>query len=161
MTNFTIKKYFTFLQENRTFQRFERCDQKKKAETPFSGISSLKMDTKPKKARKPRAPIDTPTAVPTITPRFELGDAPAWNKYLDENGYVVIKGVANEQEIKLGKELAWEYLETVCPGLSRTDPTTWSNHFPDPYGKGIISGDGCGHSKLLWHARGIEILLSH
>jgi len=109
-----------------------------------------KQNKAPAKEGKPAMPI----AVPTITPRFPLND-PAGLQYLEENGFVVISGVANQEEIQIGRDLAWQYLASTVPRLKRNEPTTWNDNFPDPFGKGIVSADGVGHSKFMWHARSI------
>jgi len=76
-------------------------------------------------------------------------------KYLDENGYVVFKNVASQDDLDKGYQLAWDFLETIAP-VDRNNPSTW-NHpkWPDPFGKGIVAGDGVGQSSFLWFCRGL------
>jgi hypothetical protein len=77
--------------------------------------------------------------------------------YLDDNGYVVIRGVASEEEISKGQDLAWRFIEKLCPDVKRGLPNSWnSSHWPDPYGNGIIPSDGVGQSEFLWFCRGIK-----
>jgi len=88
-------------------------------------------------------------------PRFEVSDIKGY-EYLEENGYVVFKGVANEEEIETGKRLAWDYLEELGVGIDRNNLQSWNtSSWPDPFGKGIITGDGVGQCALLWFARSI------
>jgi len=91
---------------------------------------------------------------PTIVPRFEVDDEAGY-KYLEDNGYAVFKSVANEEEIEKGKSLAWDFIEGLGTGIDRNDISTWNNQWPDPFGKGIIAGDGVGQSSFLWFVRAI------
>jgi len=69
---------------------------------------------------------------------------------------VVFKGVATAEEIEKGKGLAWDFLEGLGAGIDRNDIGSWNTPlWPDPFGKGIVAGDGVGQSEFLWHARGI------
>jgi len=93
--------------------------------------------------------------VPTVVPRFDLDDAEGL-KYLDENGYVVFKDIATPEELEKGKQLAWDFLESVTPGVKRGVPETYATaSWPDPFGKGIVCGDGAGQSTFQWFVRGI------
>ncbi|CAF2684236.1 unnamed protein product [Rotaria sp. Silwood2] len=48
--------------------------------------------------------------------------------YLNENGYVVISDVLNQEEIDENKKLLWKFLEDASNGQMRRDqPETWSN----------------------------------
>ena len=68
----------------------------------------------------------------TPTPRFSvLNDDTLDNgiTYLNEHGYAVIGDMLNQDEINLGKDLLWKFLEN-CPTngkIRRDDPNTWSN----------------------------------
>jgi len=68
---------------------------------------------------------------------------------------VVFKEVANEAEIELGKNLAWDFIEGLGVGISRHDEKTWNTNWPDPFSNGIVASDAVGHCKLLWMVRGI------
>eukprot|EP01090_Pellita_catalonica_P001962 TRINITY_DN11658_c0_g1_i1.p1 TRINITY_DN11658_c0_g1~~TRINITY_DN11658_c0_g1_i1.p1 ORF type:complete len:342 (+),score=40.34 TRINITY_DN11658_c0_g1_i1:31-1056(+) len=111
---------------------------------------------KPSYQKGKREPVGVPVAKPTIVPRFDVDDEAAY-KYLDENGYVVIKDVCTEDEIKTARGKAWDYIEGLGEGLiKRDDVKSWgSSRWPDPYGKGIVAGDGVGQSEFLWYCRGI------
>jgi len=100
--------------------------------------------------------VPAPNPVSVEVPRFSIDDKDAY-AYLEEFGYVVFKDVANKEEIEKGKELAWDYIESVTEGVSRHDLNTWyTNKWPDPYHKGIISGDSVGQSPFLWYCRGLD-----
>lgn len=106
------------------------------------------------KTRQSSLPDYVPTAEPTEVPRFDVDD-PKGYKYLEENGYVVFKEVATEEEIKKGRSLAWDFLEGLKTGIKREDPKTYDQGWPDPFGKGIVAGDGVGQSEFLWFCRGL------
>jgi len=46
-------------------------------------------------------------------------------KYLEEHGYVVIKEVANVQQIGEAKGKLWEFLEANNEGMKRSEPQNW------------------------------------
>jgi hypothetical protein len=67
------------------------------------------------------------------TQRFEVNDSEGY-KYLgksnsklhflvahfvEDNGFVVFKGAANDEEIKTGISLSWDYLERLLNGVDR------------------------------------------
>jgi hypothetical protein len=89
------------------------------------------------------------------TPRFDAGD-PAMPMYLDEHGYVVVKGVASADEVEVAKDLFWQYCE-ASSAMRRGQPETWEDEpdqerfLADPE-NGIISGAFC-HSEAAWFAR--------
>eukprot|EP01128_Nolandella_sp_AFSM9_P010366 TRINITY_DN7145_c0_g1_i1.p1 TRINITY_DN7145_c0_g1~~TRINITY_DN7145_c0_g1_i1.p1 ORF type:complete len:352 (-),score=40.65 TRINITY_DN7145_c0_g1_i1:16-1071(-) len=97
-----------------------------------------------------------PTPTPTVVPRYEVGD-PAGYRYLEENGYVVFANVATEAQQSHGIDLAWKFLEALPFGIDREDAKTWDTpSWPDPYRKGIVSGQGIGQSEFLWFCRGLS-----
>ncbi|CAF3912258.1 unnamed protein product, partial [Rotaria sp. Silwood1] len=70
--------------------------------------------------------IDYTTTSPrfSVTNEKELNDALV---YLNENGYVVIGDVMNQDEINANKELLWKFLENASNSVvKRDDPETWS-----------------------------------
>ena len=76
-----------------------------------------------------RFEIDYTTPVPSfsVTNNNTLDDAAA---YLNENGYVVISDIMNQDEIKANKDLLWNFLENVSNHtIQRHDPETWSNQW--------------------------------
>jgi len=97
-----------------------------------------------------------PKIIPTIAPRFDVNDEEGLN-YLEQNGYVVFKDIANQEELEKGRGLAWDFIEATAPGVKRDDKTTWNSpQWPNPFGNGIVCGDGVGHSAFLWYVRGLE-----
>jgi hypothetical protein len=71
--------------------------------------------------------------------------------YIEENGYVIIQGVLNEEEIAEGKKLFWNYIDGRETELDRRDLSTWKI-WPGDSQTGIISGE-INHSDFLWHVR--------
>jgi hypothetical protein len=111
--------------------------------------------------------FEPPRATPAEVSRFGMDDLTSAMKYLDDQGYVVIRGVANNDEIAHGIDLAWNFVEGLCRGgskyldLQRENPKTWDHPaWPDPYRKGIIASDGVGQSEFLWFCRGLKNVLS-
>jgi hypothetical protein len=76
-------------------------------------------------------------------------------RYLDENGYVVIKEVANHQEVAVGIDLLWDFIHNYPDStVARGEPDTWTTDswIADP-GKGLLNNYGMGQSNFLWHTR--------
>ena len=82
-------------------------------------------------------------------PRFEAGSTEALD-HLRREGYVVIKGILDADEVKTARKYLWSYLEGI-PGVSRHDPSTWVLGRPNHYG--IFWQHGAGHSRLAWFVR--------
>ena len=62
-----------------------------------------------------------PRPTPTIVPRFPMGALQDALAYLDEHGYVVISDVASSEEIEIGRDLAWRFIEGLqTQTLNRT-----------------------------------------
>lgn len=85
---------------------------------------------------------------------FSLEDTDAWKAYLDENGFVVIKQVADTNHILKATSLMWNFLESLGTGIKKDDPETWKNaNWPHALGTGIISQYGIGQSDFMWYCR--------
>lgn len=122
-------------------------------------------ETRGKKAERARrealwATLPTASQVPApdtkaATPRFAAED-PAMLAFLEEHGYVVVKGALSSLEVSKAKELLWEFLEQGNIGMQRTKPSTWGNESFCKFGSpnnGIVSGKQFGQSKLCWFVR--------
>jgi hypothetical protein len=94
----------------------------------------------------------------TPSPRFTYDD-PEMVKYLDEYGYVVVNLQTSTSTLNELKNKLWNYLEKNFIGWKRNCPETWKNDTvpniwsPD---KGIIFGNGIGHSDFLWSIRALS-----
>ena len=77
-------------------------------------------------------------------------------KYLQENGFIAIKNVLNNQEIAHFKSLLWQFLEK-CTKMKRDDVNTWDDeNFSDichNISKGISNDLGIGQSSFQWFIR--------
>lgn len=89
-----------------------------------------------------------------IAKTFERSDFVNWKDHLDTEGYVVIKNVLSEEEMKQGIELFWKDWNQVSPGFVRTDPTTWSiQTSPMMFAKGMAVFNGFGQCDFMWYLR--------
>ena len=89
--------------------------------------------------------VDTSVDVP----RFDPG--PEALAYMREQGYVVIRGVANASELAHARELLWAFLEGAGVGAVRDRPESWIRSAPNQYG--IVWEYGVGQSRLMWFLR--------
>lgn len=95
--------------------------------------------------------------IPEQVPRFPVDTQLEQGlQYLEDNGYVVFSGVANESELNHGMNLLWNFLEGLPGGIKRDQPETWkSKGWPDPFHSGIVPGQGMSHSEFQWFNRGL------
>ena len=69
------------------------------------------------------APASQPTLDASVCPPPQVESKEALT-FLEQNGYVVIKGVLAPDEIATAKDLCWKFLEHGF-GSRRGDVTTW------------------------------------
>jgi len=100
-------------------------------------------------------------------PRFNFSDEKertAGLAYLEENGYVVAKGVLNDKEVEKAKSLFWDFIEGIPNRYELSEKTkaewphrgkasTWSKKFPGNQGNGIINKQGAGQAPFAWFCR--------
>jgi len=55
------------------------------------------------------------------TYRFQLGDHETWLQHLRERGYVVVTAALSSAEVHEARELLWQDLTKVYPGLAQGD----------------------------------------
>jgi hypothetical protein len=79
-----------------------------------------------------------------------------WLTYLEENGYVVIKEVANKEEVEKSINLFWEHFEKHHPGVSRDKPETWVDWRVDM--RGIVCDGNLIQSEAAWFIRGLPLI---
>lgn len=87
-------------------------------------------------------------------PRFPPDDAVAFGAFLEENGFAVIRGALEEDEVTTAIGLFWDFLEEN--GMKRNDPTTWTNENFRKVGSlesGIVARGGIGQSEFQWFCR--------
>ena len=80
----------------------------------------------------------------THVPRFPLG-SPEAKSFLEKEGYVVIRDVLDENEVKTALDLLWKEIEARSDGVVRSDPKTWDKGWQT---------NGWGHDDFLWYVRG-------
>jgi len=91
--------------------------------------------------------------IPEAVERFEHDD-PALKDYLTTHGYVVVKGVMNQENISVAKTKLWEFLKESA-GMSYEDKSTWTNARFEDIGlpnNGIMC-TGIGQTDFMWYMR--------
>jgi len=81
--------------------------------------------------------------------RFELDEE--WEAYLNANGYVVIKSVADPQQVSTAIDLFWKHFETTR-GVNRNDISTWDWGVDR---RGIVTDGGVIQCAGAWYIRGL------
>ncbi len=76
-------------------------------------------------------------------------------QFLDENGYAVIKEVANAEDREKGISFLWDFIhEFPDSTVQRGMPETWNNdEWLASTKNGIMNAFGMGQSNFLWHTR--------
>lgn len=128
---------------------------------PRADMSYLDADSKGEEDLLDTAPCE----------RFDIRDdsgREALLAHLDEHGFAVVAGVADEADVATAKDHLWDFLETETASAlenggvqsigawRRGQPHTWSDAGFGRVGtqhNGIISAKGIGQSQLLWHCR--------
>mmetsp|Transcript_117839 Transcript_117839/g.293895 ORF Transcript_117839/g.293895 Transcript_117839/m.293895 type:complete len:327 (-) Transcript_117839:109-1089(-) len=57
---------------------------------------------------------------------FDLADEENWLEQLKAHGFVVIRGVANADKVRVAKDLLWEAIRERFGHTVRDDPVTWN-----------------------------------
>jgi len=73
-------------------------------------------------------------------------------QYLDDNGYVVIKSVANPEQVATAIDLFWNHFEKTYD-VVRNDLSTWERWGVDR--RGIMTSGGVIQSQGAWYIRGL------
>lgn len=87
-------------------------------------------------------------------PRFSV-DNPEAYKYLEENGYVVIREVLSSEQISIAKDMCWEWIEAITGSeVRRNDVQSWGEKaWPADKDNGIIRDPSIGQADWLWYIR--------
>ena len=95
-------------------------------------------------------------------PRFDLRDPADRERgmaYLALEGYVVWFGVVPREQVAAHLGRLWDYIEAACAGVSRADPTTWTNsRWPSVLAMFIFRFHGIGQSDFMWHIRTLPLV---
>lgn len=85
---------------------------------------------------------------------FEMDDEINWKKYLDNEGYVVLKNILNHDEIFTYMKTFIQEWKFVSPRFDFSDKSTWINdNCPMIWNKGMIYSNGFGQSEFQWSLR--------
>lgn len=92
----------------------------------------------------------------SVSARFAWDD-PKMLEHLDSEGYVVVKQVADKEELDRAEELLWHFMSDNA-GWKRRDPTTWTDASltkcsANGLANGIVNKCGAGQSDLSWLVR--------
>ena len=109
-----------------------------------------------------RGILSPPVAIDA--PQFDpVTDAADMYAHLREKGFAVVRQVASDDDIRVGKRLLWEYLEGFSATIAedaadqvrRDDADTWwcTRTWAPNTKDGIIYGRGIGQSDFMWHLR--------
>jgi len=80
-----------------------------------------------------------------------------WLNHLREHGYVVVKGVVSQEEVKTAKNLFWDWLESLGAGVNRNDISTWNdNNWPGSTVPGFCNTFGGSHCDAAWYLRSLN-----
>ena len=87
-------------------------------------------------------------------PTFEIDDSTNWQKYLEEEGYVVIKDILSTEENNTVFNLFDNDINSVSSAFDISDSSTWKiENTPLMYGKGMGVFNGFGQSNFMWELR--------
>jgi len=75
-----------------------------------------------------------------------------WPAYLEANGYVVIKQVADQSCVDTARDLFWNYFQDA-DGVDRNDSSTWKSWRVDH--RGIVTDAEVIQSAGAWYVRGL------
>lgn len=74
---------------------------------------------------------------------------------LESEGWTVVPGVLNSQEVETCLSLTWDWLESLGSGIDRTNPSTWKDsNWPGDFKSGITGTSGANQQPSLWFLRG-------
>ncbi|KAL0480904.1 piwi [Acrasis kona] len=78
-----------------------------------------------------------------------------YKEKLDEDGYVVVKGLVSPTKAQEYESRFWDYIESLSESklIDRNDPTTWNDeNWPNNI-HGIFKNFKIGHAQFVWDAR--------
>jgi len=87
-------------------------------------------------------------------PIFELNDTENWEKYISENGFVVIGNILTDDELVISLQLFKKNWSEITPNFKWEDTNTWKpNYCPMIWSKGSAVYNGLGQSEFMWYLR--------
>ncbi|WVW85890.1 hypothetical protein I302_107928 [Kwoniella bestiolae CBS 10118] len=87
----------------------------------------------------------------TLKLRSDNEPKPEWLETLEQEGWVVVKGVLSSEKAKTYEDAAYAFLESFGMGFDRNDKTTWvPEQMPFFFKGGLFHRYGTGHEQFLW-----------
>ena len=87
-------------------------------------------------------------------PLFKLSEKTTWLKFLQEEGYVVIKDIINDEITKNATKIFKKEWCQVSPNFKWVDKKTWiPDNSPIIWGKSSAMFNGFGQSRFVWMLR--------
>ena len=87
-----------------------------------------------------------------------LNDHEEWLDELKNQGYTVVRGIANEEDVLKARELLWSWLEENGKGVKKDDPKTWTQETWPVSQIGFCKKEGGVHQEAAWFLRGLPSL---
>ena len=84
---------------------------------------------------------------------FAPDDVDVWRKHLDEEGFVVLKGVMSEEDVEEAKSKVFDWIEGLNSGVKRDDSETWKNTSWPGSSIGFLRAQGGGQTEASWLIR--------
>lgn len=89
-----------------------------------------------------------------IPPLFDIDDKSSWKTYLDDEGYVVLKNILSENEIKEAFGLFLKDMKHVSPTFNIENTETFDiKYTPMMFAKGMAVFNGFGNCDFIWYLR--------
>jgi len=87
-------------------------------------------------------------------PRFDVTESVKWQAYLQEHGYVVLKGILTKDQVTELRGDVYDWLESHPETtFKRGDPSTWDKIIVNKK-NGIVGQNGAGQADHMWKIRG-------
>jgi hypothetical protein len=107
--------------------------------------------------------IDMAEIIPSLPYKsVAVDDSDEWMEQLQTDGYTVVGGVANNDQVEEARRLLWDWLAGLGTGIKREQPSTWKDEaWPDWPGMkkyGTCKTEGAAHQGATWYMRGLPSL---
>jgi len=95
--------------------------------------------------------------LPYSPPKFPEMDHTAL-EYLQQNGYVVLSGMASPDQIAEAEDIFWASTQDWYKDVKRTNVHSWTNENWECVANtasGVVSNSGSAHLPFMWYVRGL------
>ena len=91
----------------------------------------------------------------TFRPKlFESADFENWKRYLDENGFIVLRNILQKETMITYFKLFAKDWKYVSPNFDFHNKETWTpSNSPMMWNKGMVYWNGLSHSDFMWSLR--------